>query len=112
MADGILCKHCGFYETDHLFPEDAPHGNRRRKGYRRHLIRCSQFEGETEPEPVSDAELEAIERQGETRAAWGQYAALIRTMNFEERLSNIHDREKRLAFIEKCRDQNWGFYVG
>ncbi|MES2059937.1 MAG: hypothetical protein V4438_02825 [Patescibacteria group bacterium] len=91
MADGIPCKHCGWQEIDHKYTEDLdPREMRKRiSGYKKTLMKCQRFVPEYE-EKVSEEALrfqqEAYERQGEARAAWGLYSALVREDNMRKEL--------------------------
>ena len=125
MSNGILCKYCGWQETDHLSSEGLVGTRRRLAGYKRTLYNCTGFVGETEPPEVSDGEMSHMERVARARAAWGQYASQVRQNNFDLELRQ-HDtainhasgeaRErairKRAKFISKAESQNHGFYVG
>jgi len=61
MADGILCKHCGYQETDHTFdPEGFP--KVRIKGYKKSLRNCRGYEPEDE-ELADELAKEAMQRE-------------------------------------------------
>jgi len=132
MANGEPCRECGRQQTDHDHVEHREHPNRRIKGYRCSLASCSGFASEVEPEkPTKEQEqrdnfyLEAMERQGKRRAAFGQYAACVRTINWRNKMRSLNedvknartDDERQTAktakegFLKETR-HGGGLYIG
>jgi hypothetical protein len=134
MANGELCKHCGWEESDHLEINlyRCDDNQRRLPGYRKSLRGCSGFVSSVKKKKMTKKDIEAeafyfeaIEKQGEFRSAWGQYSATIRQRNFNRRIERM-DRNIRLArssdevekaksekkaFVNDCERAN-GIYIG
>ena len=125
MADGILCKHCGWEETDHDLKFGVTNPNKRVKGYRMTIAQCPGFVSETESESLSETNIQSLERRARGRYAWGMYAACQRLENLKSKLHEMDnairrastDKEKRQAeetkrkFVDDCQGCQ-GFYVG
>jgi hypothetical protein len=134
MANGELCKHCGWQESDHLEINlhrcDANHS--RLPGFRRSLIGCGGFVSSVKKKKMTkkdhEAEafyLEAMEKQGEFRFAWGNYSSTMRQWYFDKKIREF-DREirssrldknetsaraRKEAYLEECRSSN-GIWIG
>lgn len=70
MADGILCKYCGWQETDHEV-RMPPGGNRRIKGRKHKLANCPGYYPvdealaiELEEEAIKERENQTMHRLG------------------------------------------------
>ena len=125
MADGILCKHCGWQESDHDPKFGVTNPSKRLKGYRVTIAECPGFKGETEPEALSDFEMQVMERRARGRHGWGMFAACQRLENLKSRMRRMDDairrapssedkeqaEEAKRKFVDDCQGSQ-GFYVG
>ena len=125
MAYGILCKYCGWQESDHDPKVGVTNPNKLIKGYRMTIAKFPGFKGESEPEPLSDFEMQAIERRARGRHGWGMFAACQRLKNLKSKLHEMDNtirearssEERRQAeeakrkFVDDCQGSQ-GFYIG
>ncbi len=110
MADGILCKHCGYQESDHMVGDESWPKN---KGYLKSLLTCSGFKPEDpnlarelreRNNRLTPFELRCLERRAQGNAAWGAYGALMRQQQFNRRLSE-YDKAIRKSSGETKRQR-------
>ena len=122
MADGELCKHCGWQETDHKYKGEQESPHRRKEGYRISLLRCRGFVSEEtrEDDPEDSRFVIAYwERQAAGAAAWGAYAADVRQQNFNRELAARNKamsgasserredlKRERDAWVGRCKSDN------
>lgn len=114
MSDGILCKKCGWQETEHELRDglDPKLTRRRIEGYKRSLDWCVENGGylpsEELPEEDPDTErfkLEAMEKRADGNAAFGLLGSLIRQQNFNEELAVLEDELRRSSGDSRIRAQ-------
>ncbi len=100
MADGILCKHCGYQETEHEHFDYVDEPWKKVKGYRKTFAQCRGYVGEREPSAspreFSYEQMCWYEKRGEESAAWGLYGAMLRQADLDKRIEAA-DREIRLS---------------
>ena len=129
MADGILCKHCGWQETDHEYADELTDAKKKIRGYKKTLLKCRGFVGEEPPIENTPEEvasfIEHAEIQARGRYAWGVFLACGRLQEVRSTLAK-HNRAIKGAFtgeekdsaiaakekyIHDCRWAN-GFHIG
>jgi len=132
MAYGILCKYCGFQETEHYYPDLVEEESTiRREGYWLKLTTCiykKGFTGEEEEPELTDFEMLCLEKEAERRAAWGYFAATVRQQNFNIKLAELNRNireagssydgeavrqaeEEKEKYLRDCASQN-GLCIG
>lgn len=141
---GIKCKHCGnSYEAHHGSPGDVRNPALCLEGFTISFSECGPLGYEpqnlkewiriaygvrelSEQERSDRFKMEWYERQAQGEAAWGMYAAQVRTQNYrrekselEEKVSRVSsDQERRAAeerlggFLETTRRNAGTLYIG
>lgn len=94
MADGILCKYCGYQETEHNHPDLVQDPDTRLRGFKEAFIQCPGFVGRRKPmvKTLTRHEMAYLERRAMGNAAWGLYGAMVRQAGLDEKLEKA-DKE-------------------
>jgi hypothetical protein len=133
MANGLLCKHCGWQETNHIYGYDGIFDPASiTGGYTHSLKTCPGFSLSKEDRKLNDEsnlltdfECKVLERRARERAAWGLYSSIIRQEKFERDIEKLDSaiqgarteeerksaEEKKETFLKECR-LSQGFVIG